>query len=118
MTSPIDGSVGDGDRDAVGRDAALGVARAVDRVDDQVGRAAAVQVDVAALLGDDGHRDVERLELAEDRVLGGAVDDERDVAALAAAGGHRAVGGLGEARELGAHAVAPRGGRRRASRCP
>ena len=65
---------------------ALGVQRAVDRVDHDAHAAAAV-VDLAALLADRGEAvpaRVQRVELREDGVLGGGVDHQRAVAALAA----------------------------------
>ena len=81
--------VGDGDREPDVRQAALGVQRAVDRVDDDVDVVAA-EVDDAALLADRAEaraRVVQPLELGEDAVLGLLVDDERAVAALAALAG-------------------------------
>ena len=71
------------------RQSPLGVQRAVDRVDDDE-HAGVAEVDEPALLGDGGEARavaVEAVELGEDGVLGGGVDDEREVAALAALAG-------------------------------
>ena len=80
------GAVGDGDRDRVVRQAALGVERAVDRVDHHE-RVGAAEVDGPALLAD--RREAQALvvepgELLEDRLLGRRVDQQRAVAALPA----------------------------------
>ena len=67
-------AVGDGDRQRVVGEAALGVQRAVDRVDHDE-HAGIAEVDDPALLGDGGEaraRVVEPLQLGEDDVLGGA----------------------------------------------
>ena len=80
------GTVRHRDREGVMGQAALGVQRAVDRVDDHAHRLAA-EAHLAALLGDRGEAMalvVKALELGEHRVLRGAVDDQRLVAALAA----------------------------------
>ena len=82
-------AVGDGDRQREVRHAALGVQRAVERVDDDA-RVAAAVLDDAALLADRGEAralGMQRVELREDGVLGLAVDDERLVAALAGVAG-------------------------------
>ena len=65
------------------RQPALGVQRAVDRVDDDE-HAGVAEVDQPALLGHRGEARavvVQALELVEDAVLGLGVDDERAVAA-------------------------------------
>ena len=80
---------GDGDRDRVVGQAALGVHRAVDRVDDDQ-HVLRAEVDQPALLAQRAEPRaavVELLELGEDRVLGALVDDQRLVAALAAVAG-------------------------------
>ena len=68
-------AVGNRQREAEKRDAALRVQGAVDRIDDDHGRAA---FDATGLFGDD--RDVEIAEPREDRVLGRFVDRGRGVA--------------------------------------
>jgi hypothetical protein len=71
------------------RQAALGVRRAVDRVDHHE-HALVAEVHGAALLRERVEARagvVERLELGEHPVLGGLVDDERAIAALAALAG-------------------------------
>src|SRR3954451_22509801 len=71
------------------REPALGVHRAVDGIDDDEGLVGA-EVDEAALLGHGGEAragGVQAVELAEDRVLGGGVDDQRLVAAPAGLAG-------------------------------
>jgi hypothetical protein len=68
------------------RQAALGVERAVDRVNDHRHAGVAV-VDLAELLGDQLEAvsfGFERIELGHDDQLSGAVDDERAVATGAA----------------------------------
>jgi hypothetical protein len=75
----------DRDRDAVERHLALGVERAVDRVDHQTPGSAAADLDQAALLRHHAHAHAEALELGEDRFLHRRVDRERHVAALAPA---------------------------------
>ncbi len=82
-------AVGDRDRQRVMRDPALGVQRAVDRIDDHAHAVVAV-VDLAALLGADRELVAlvaERVELVEHELLGGVVDLERAVAAAAAGAG-------------------------------
>src|SRR3954447_1025472 len=93
------------DRDRVVRQPALGVDRAVDRVDhhERVGIAV---VDRSALLADRREAQalvVQRLELAEDRLLRLGVDDQRAVAALAARADLEHP--LGRARRLGEDAA-------------
>ena len=72
---------GEGEREE--RDPALRVHRAVDRVDDDPGRAAGAECALAELLRDEEEVGLERLEPRHDRVLGGSVDRGRVVAALA-----------------------------------
>ena len=88
--------VGDGDRDRVVGEAALGVDRAVDRVDDHDHAGVAV-VDLPALLADRGEAravGVQAVELGEHGALGVGVDLQRAVAAAAdVAGLEHALGG-------------------------
>ena len=101
--------VGDRDRDRVVRQAALGVDRAVDRVDHDaassgspkstVPRSSLTAVKRSALV-------VQRLELAEDGVLGRGVDHQRAVAALAARAGLAHPLGRSSARRRGCARIA------------
>src|SRR5206468_1337905 len=74
----------EGDREAVERKPPFGVQRAVDRVDHDERRAAASQLDDAALLADRGQRLAGRLELGGHLVFGHPVEGHRHVAALPA----------------------------------
>jgi len=108
------GAVGDGDRERVVAEAALGVERAVDRVDDDGDRRIAV-VDDPALLGEDREARALRVQgvhLREHGTLGGGVDLQRAVAALPAlAGLHDALGDRGVVGEhLADRAGRPAGG--------
>ena len=75
-------SVGDGDREGEERDPALGVDRAVDRVDDDDRAPSGAECPDAELLRDERQVGAERLEAAHDRVLRAVVDGGRVVAAL------------------------------------
>ena len=77
--------VGDGEREGEERDPALRVHRPVDRVDDDVHRAAGAERPHAELLRDEDEIRAEGLEPGDDRVLGSRVDRGRVVAALAGA---------------------------------
>ena len=95
-------AVGDRDRQAEVRDAALRVQRAVDRVDDDAARSSRAELPLAELLRDE-HEVLARLfEPAHDRRLGGRVDGGRLVAALAGADDRLALGPPGQ---LGQHAA-------------
>ncbi len=94
--------VGDRDRESDVRQAALGVQRAVERVDDHP-HAVVAEADPPALLRERGEPRtcvVQAVELGEHRVLGLLVDDQRAVAAAAHAAGleHALLGrrGVGE----------------------
>src|SRR5207248_4283313 len=93
-------AVGDGDRDAEERDAALRVHRTVDRIDDDDRLPVA---DATDLFGDDG--DVEIAEARDDRVLRRLVDRGRVVAAEALPEHRLAAGPRRQRRENAAHVL-------------
>ena len=81
---------------------ALGVQRAVDRIDDDAPGLPAPEDPLAELLGDEREVLVERLEPVHDRGLSGGVDRRRVVAALAL-GEHGLA--LDSGRQLGEHGL-------------
>ena len=90
-------SLRDRDREGEERDAALGVERAVDRVDDDERQLCAA--DAAYLLRDDGARGIPQAR--EDRILRGPVDRRRVVAAEPRPDDRLPLGPRGQALEHG-----------------